>query len=358
MADHPDSKTRQEATVFKVTLSDIAERLAASDNPSTIMMTLSRSEVNDRHKILYYTPDDKILHLHSNEAAIDLANVIDHITLYRLQLELLLDEALAQRHDDPELDRILQTALPDGPLPTTMPESHDTQGGSAAGTLRHPVLGHMSNVELSTFYIRFLEKISATDCDGLYGFNAMMGKHHRLFLEHFDGYCDFHSLTVKADILIRNALRDRDKNPYHDDNYMQTAHTLGQKQDLGSLKKILRAYKNALQDQYDCAHDIALINSMQKYFPDLHPEWMKSDIFLLLQHQALKDYYAEHIPEDEKDILNDYPMLRRDIETDRTNRILQRLLSETLNTESVYSGAAQELQDMLAEIIRSLPDNF
>ena len=289
----------------------------------------------------------KMLDLTQNESAYQLALLLEDVPLYNINMELVLDQALTERHRNSMLDRALQQAFGKQPLPNTLQADQNADDGFS-GDLQHPMLEHLDKRELCRIYIDFLNALER-DHDN-YGFERnILGKHIDEFLKRFDGFITNHGGKVKAQILLAFGSR-QDHDPgkpleTHVENGQKTARRMN----IDEPREMIWAWLEAENYQIRRCRDldrIMLVEGLPKI-----PNWVRTDLFCCLEKEAMKQVFAETLlqADPKLSLLEQAKQLKRAVEINAQGHVdetLQQLLSQTLGQNSGYAGAAAKFVDL------------
>lgn len=282
-----------------------------------------------------------VMDLENPQSIDELSTLIKDIPLYHFNMELVLDEALAQRHRNPAILEALTDAFEGNHLPNTIDTAQSTEE-NITGNLRHPVLEHMDVQELSRVYIKFLMNLKRSRDDFSFRRN-ILGQHTERFLEQFDGFFEENKGQIQASILLAFGMRiDHDpRKPL--ESYVQNGQNEARKKNIREPHEMVWAWLECDSYQKRRCLDIHRIMSI----PDMPrlPNWVRMDIFNFLEKEAMKQIFAENIAKADPDfnILAGINDLKRAIRLNATGQVdesLQQLLGQTLNNTNSYSGAA------------------
>jgi hypothetical protein len=161
-----------------------------------------------------------LLDIHSENEARKLADLLETIPLYHINMELIIDEALAERHHNAVIDYALNQAFVGQPIPSTLQAQKKKDNDDVSGNLRHPMIGHLDKTELSKLYIKFLSHLRR-DLDHYAFEKSILGKHTGRFIEYFDGFVAADYGMVKALILIAFGMRVDHYNDRHNESHIE-----------------------------------------------------------------------------------------------------------------------------------------
>lgn len=278
----------------------------------------------------------RLLDLTGEQAAQKLAALLDHAPLYRINAELALDSALAARHENAALEKALSFAFAGNVLPRTQ------KGGEEAGTLRHPMLGHIDSFHLARAYTGFLNALGPDRAD--FGFEGdILGRHPELFLGLFDGFIHEHRGRVRALTLLRNSTRRSHDSMTSTDGHVQNGRARAAEMNVRDPQEALWAWLEAESCQMRRCADIHRF--MTLYGRKEGMDWLRADVFSLLEREAMKQHFAailaRHGP-----VANS--PLGATIVANASGDVdenLQKLLGQILGNSGAYDGCAGRFRD-------------
>lgn len=283
----------------------------------------------------------KVLDLNNHDGIYKLATLVEEVPLYQINLELLLDEALTERHHNKMIYKALYGAFEGQPLPNTIQDQ--TKGDILEGTLRHPMLGHLDKVTLCSIYANFIRALP--DGHDGYAFEKyILGRHPEPFQSRFDGYLFGTGGKIRADLLLGFGIRN-DFDPRRPlEDYMENGRARVARMRITEKREILWAWLEADSYQMRRCHDIDRILSLQG-LPRM-PNWMRTDVFNCLEKEAMKQVLGAQLLESDSGLsmLAKQPGIRKAIQDSAEGRVdenLQQLLTQTLNTAHGYAGAGK-----------------
>ena len=267
-----------------------------------------------------------------------LAALITEVSLYRYNMELALDEALAERHGSRAVLAALEKAFAGQALPNTL-RGAAGNADELGGSLRHPMLEHLTAEQLAQIYLGFLR---AQGPETPFSFErAILGKHPERFAAHFDGFLDQAGGKIKAEILIAFGMRIDHEKGGAVDSYLDNGQRKARRMNVQEPRELLWVWLEA--DHYQmrrCAEIHAL-----KLLPGLPrlPNWVRADIFAVLEKESMKQSFAGLLRRAGDTLLAGMPLIRRAVTANadgQVDELLQQLLAQTLNISAPYSGAA------------------
>jgi hypothetical protein len=291
--------------------------------------------------IFHLTGHQKLFDISHQDAAQSLTTLVQNVPLYGINLELALDRLLTARSENQPIEDALRKAYGSEPFPSSL---HETRPSATSPTLRHPILGEMPKARLCEIYVAFLKAIASGPGQD-FGFESdILGKHPDRFLEHFEGFVTAQGSKIKASILLVFGTRI-DHDPARAlESYVAAGHKKASKMRVTDPVEMVWAWLEADGNQMRHCRDLDRTLKIEGL--PRRPNWIRYDVFSLLEKEAIKQYMAEHYIRSNPapDALSNAPYLRKAITANAEGKVdetLQQLLSQTLNLESHYSGAAQ-----------------
>ncbi|HEY8191110.1 MAG TPA: hypothetical protein VIG74_01700 [Alphaproteobacteria bacterium] len=289
--------------------------------------------------VLASTPD--LLDMDKSRAPQQLSALLDNIPLYRINMELALDRALAERHKNALVQAALEKAFGGKALPTTMHAAADERE-TMAGGLRHPMLGHAETGELCRFYISFLQAIGVNQND--YSFEKdILGRHPVQFLAVFGGYIINGAGAVRADTLLGFGSR-MDHDPGRPlEACIEEGTRRAKSMRPGQPQEVIWAWLEADHYQMRRCADIHRLLSLTTL--SRRPNWLRNDVFAILEREAMKQVFAAHIltvPQ-AMEMVSTAPLVKKAMQDNSAEKVderLQTLLAQVLNADTGYAGAA------------------
>ena len=128
-------------------INEILDALEGAENKAglkaLIPVRLEPPECNGhREDAFMLSSFPRLLDLREQGAPGQLAQIMEQVPLYAINLELILDEALSERHLNPHVETALGRAFGSQPLPNTL-KAHNA-GQDMSGGLRHPMIGKVA----------------------------------------------------------------------------------------------------------------------------------------------------------------------------------------------------------------------
>lgn len=298
-----------------------------------------------REDALTLSSQPRLLDMNDPKGAYQLAMLIEDVPLYQVNLELLVDQILADRHTNKLVEQAVSKAFEGQPIPNTM--GYDTNDGPAdplTGSLRHPMLGHLDKTTLCKIYLNFMRALPHGHAE--YAFERhILGRHPEPFRERFSGYIFGDQGQIRADILLGFSVRN-DYDPRRPlENYVESGRTKAVKMQISEPREMVWAWLEADHYQMRRCHDIDRLLAIRG-LPRV-PNWVRTDVFNCLEKEAMKQVLATQLlaVDPAFSVLPAQPQIRRAIEINAQNQIdesLQQLLNQTLTQGAQYSGAADK----------------
>jgi hypothetical protein len=298
--------------------------------------------------LLASTP--RLLDLESHDAPRQLAKLLEEAPLYHINMELALDEALTQRHRNATVLKALEKAFVSETLPSTL-QIEEKKPDDIAGSLRHPMLGHIDIQSLCSLYLGFLNALGGGRQDFSFE-NYILGAREKRFLEHFDGFLQGGQGKIKADILLGFGHR-HDHDPAKKlEDYVQEGQKKARRMNITDPQELVWAWLEADNYQMRRCLDIHRLKSIHGL--SRLPAWVHADIFSLLEKEAMKQHFSEALAQADTALalLGKTPLLKKSLQLSaqgHVDELLQQLLSQTLNVGASYSGAAHKFADAAAQ---------
>ncbi len=291
--------------------------------------------------ILSSTP--KMLDLREPQCAVQLAQLLEDVPLYHINLELILDQALAERHNNVRIEYALNQAFGREPLPNTLSaQKSGSLSDDIAGGLQHPMLGHLNREALAELYIIFLKAMDRAEDH--YGFErSILGKNTNRFTAYFDGFATATGGKVKAAILLAFGLRCDHDPAKSRESYIESGQKNAQRMRIDDTQELIWAWLEADHYQMRRCRDLDRLLRLEG-LPKL-PNWVSNDIFSCLEKEAMKQTFAAGLVQKDGDlaVLGETPLLQAAIKRGAEGHAdpdLQKLLSETLTPGATYTGTA------------------
>lgn len=226
-----------------------------------------------------------ILRLDDPMAGDHLGLLMQDVPLYRFNMQLLLDEALTVRARNKAVQAALHYAFGTMPLPETAVQ----QNGDS---LRHPILESMDTATLSRLYIDFLMTLRRHKEDFSFQRN-ILGAQTDSFLSQFDGVFEENKGQIRSDILLAFGVRT-DHNPHKPfDSYVPSGQANARSKNMNEPHELLWAWLECDQYQARRARDLHRVMGLSS-LPRL-PNWVRMDIYGLMEREAMKNVFAERI---------------------------------------------------------------
>lgn len=300
----------------------------------------------------------KLLDLREPENAYQLAQLIEEVPLYGINLELALDEALFERHKNVRIENALNQAFGNQPLPNTL-RAGDRNEEDVSGGLRHPMLSHLDKIELCELYIRFVRILNRELFN--YGFERnILGKHIERFLDRFDGYIAPEGGKVKAGILLAFGMRLDHEPGKSAEVHAEAGRKAAGKMRIEEPHELVWAWLEADHYQMRRCRDLDRVMKLQGL--PRTPNWVRTDVFVCYEKEAMKKVFAQALVSKDRELSllqkagNLQSAIRKSAEGE-IDEWLQALLSQTKTQKAVYAGEAlnfaQAAQERSVEAKRS-----
>lgn len=283
----------------------------------------------------------KLLDINNEQSVHDLAMLLDEAPLYHINMQLVLDEALTERHKNAVLDKALERAFAPDPLPNTLTSGEKHQD-DPAGSLRHPMLEHVSSAALCKLYTSMLRNLPPGHKD--YGFERnILGKHRERFMEMFDGFIAVGEGKVKAEILVAFGARKDHNVTRPVESYAEMGGKVAVRMNITEPHELLWAWLESDNYQMRRCRDIDRLLRLGG-LPRV-PNWIRTDIFSFLEKEAMKQHFAAKMKQLDPTLafMAKTEKLKNAVEGNAKGQIdehLQQLLQQTQNSNAAYSGAA------------------
>ncbi len=332
------------------TIHDVLDRVEkAGTDSSRLQILVPVSDTPPRHNgqpedIFQLTSHPKLLDLTRRDSAQNLYLLVENVPLYGINLELTIDTLMIHSQRDRKIADALVKAFGKNPLPTGLNDSLENNHSA----LRHPGIGYIDKSRLAEIYIDFINFIVPYHVRDLRFESDILGKHVEPFLDYFEGFITPQGSKVKASLLLAFGIR-LDHDPGKPlESYVSAGQKTAIKMRITDPREMLWAWLEA--DEHQMRHCRDLDRTLKLEGLPRRPNWVRYDVFSLLEKEAIKQRLAESYMKADPglDQLADAPNLKKAIRANAEGRVdetLQQLLSQTLNTEGSYSGAAQRFAD-------------
>ncbi len=289
--------------------------------------------------ILASTP--KLLDLREADSAYQLAQLMEEVPLYGINIELVLDEALYERHKNVRIANALNQAFAGQPLPNTL-RGGDRSEEDLSGGLRHPMLAHMDKIDLCQLYITFMKFLEREHHQFSFE-RSIIGKHMERFLDRFDGYASAEGGKVKAGILLAFGARlDHDPGmPL--ESLVEASRKQAGKMRIDEPHELVWAWVDAEAYQMRRCFDLERVMKLQGL--PRTPNWVRTDIFACLGKEAMKQVFAKGIAQKDAKLalLDKAPALQEAIRANADGKMdeaLQAMMAQTRSQKAAYAGEA------------------
>ena len=238
-------------------------------------------------------------------ASAHLAQLIHEVPLYHFNLKLLLDEALSVGARNPTVAEALAYAYGNIKLPPLSADQFD-------GQLRHPQLDDMDIPTLSRIYIDFLMRVRRHKEDFSFQRNILGGKCES-FLQQFDGIFEENKGQIRSDILLAFGIR-ADHDPHKPfDRYVAHGQSSARHMKINEPRELLWAWLESDHYQARRAHDLNRVMGLTTL--PRRPNWVRMEIYALMEREAMKNVFAERYLKNDPDytLLEASPLLKEAI---------------------------------------------
>jgi len=336
-------------------INDVLDRMEESGKALQTLVSVATDPQEcrgPREDVFVLASTPKLLNLTDPNDALGFADLLEKVPLFAINMELILDEALTERHKNSVVEQALVAAFDGQDLPNTL-RTGDGGDSVLAGGLRHPMLGHMGKVEMCRLYIKFLRALNRDD--NRYSFEKnILGKHTERFTESFNGYCLANSGMVKAEILIAFGLRlDHEPGPTLD-KYIRAGYEQAAGMKIEDPRELAWAWLEADSYQMRRCHDLSRLIRFD-HLPKM-PNWVRNDIYSMMGREAMKRVFAEALSRQDMalSILDKTPALRQSVELSargETDATLKQLAAQIQSAS--FSGGEELARRFIhgAEII-------
>lgn len=281
----------------------------------------------------------KILDLEAEDSFLRLSDIVSKSSLYRINTEMAVDSALREHQSNKAVHQALRAAFQGKEFPVM----DKTAVNKPEGAIYHPALDNFSDRDLCFIYVMFLQNLPPARTG--YDFkNDILGKQPSTFLDFYDGYVHQGKGFVKTDILFNFGMRrDHDTNRQLE-SYVQEGHKKAESMKITEMRELLWSWVEA--DHYQARRCKDIHRAMILKTQNRQPDWVRMDVFSLLEKEAMKQSIAEKIvaSKSANEILVKIPLTKKAIQENAIGQVgesLQHLLSQVLNTDSNYAGSAE-----------------
>ena len=333
---------------FYFCIGDVLNRIERANSAGggiTVLGRISSTPLScNGHKedafILSSTPDT--IKLDGDDGLQKLTRLLEDVPLYKINMELALDHALTERHTNATVRTALEKSFSGRALPTTLTPSQQETGDENAGNLHHPMLGHIETLVLCRTYIDFLKALGPDN--SLYNFETdIIGRHPESFLEYYDGYTLGNIGAIRADTLLGFSARiDHDPGKQLE-SYIEGGTKRAIKMKPEEPQERIWAWLES--DNYQMRRCMDIHRLLMMPAIKRRPNWVRTDIFILLEREAMKQAFADMIigSDRTKKLLDQAPLIKKAVQANADGQVderLQALLSQVLNAGTGYAGAA------------------
>lgn len=281
---------------------------------------------------------------YNNNAHTQLAHFMAKTQVYRLALELLMDQALiAANNDNEALSNAIEYAFTKSK--TGIPQMVDKENAlhnTVTGDLKFPVLEHLSHEELAENYFLFFEKIDCPRLRGAYGVHNIIKLDRGPFYKNFDGFKEHNTVSIRFDKLLETCKRMAITANENIEDCVMNGQRRAKEQNLTTATAQLNAYLQSDRQQYlRCQEIDGLLSLMQDT-----PTCLRFDIFNVMEHEAMKQVYAENLltTDEGRNLIAHTTHIKNAVAHNAAGHIsdcLQKMIEETLAPDATYNGAAK-----------------
>lgn len=270
------------------------------------------------------------------------AKIMGDVPLYRITLELLIDRILLEaRHDDVRSKGIRTAFAPEDPpepVGDAMSEKY-----AFSGTLHFPVIASRTDAQLIDLYLRLYGAATPDHQTPQDHLAAVLGGYPSRLSEKCDGFLWRGMGWVRLDRLVYEAERMDHDPDITFESYVTRGRAAAEALAVNDPEALLAAWLSAERVQKELCRDIDAALKL----PDIRrlPRFVRSDVFRILEREAMKQVFAEHIAK----TFSEWPALRRahtlsdPISANAKGEVaplIQQLLNQTLSADAHYAGAA------------------
>jgi len=334
-------------------LDDVFEILATRDEENFsldyfIPVHTKKVQCNGyRDDCLTLISQPQLMELNDPKASYQMASLIEEIPLYHINLELVVDDILTQRHHNQTIAKAIQDAFGTQALPATIAGESGKLGENIDGRLRHPMIGHLDKVTLCKIYLNFMRALPHGH-DQFSFEKFIIGKHRGPYHTQFDGFIFGEGGKVSAGILLGFGTRS-DYDPRQPlQIYVEEGQRQAKAMHITDKMELLLAWLEADHYQLRRCHDIHRILTLRG-LPRM-PNWVRTDVFHCMEREAMKQIFATKLQSIDMDIdvAKKQPAIRKAVLASAQGNIdddLQKLLGQILNTGIAYSGVADKIYE-------------
>ncbi len=272
----------------------------------------------------------------TEEGRTALADLIDNVALYRISLELALDRLL----DEAEKDRKGRSALKNmgaGVVPASIDNPLAKQYGFE-GILNHPGLASRTTHDLFSLFL-----ILARTMPGQARPIELFLPHSVALTDKLDGFTQGNGGWVRFDRLLYGAHRIGHDRSAGLENYAERGRQAAMSMAIQDHWGLLAAWIQAESAQTLICRDIDAVLSLKAL--QKTPRWISTDIFSLLEREAMKQVFAERMVEMPGEMPPAASRLAEAIQNNAkggVNAHIQKLMNQTISSNARYSGAAAD----------------
>ena len=267
---------------------EVLDQIDPVKNPSTsneklIQVSTQKMHCNGHSEDTFtLTSSPKILDLESDDAPYQVASLIEDVPLYHVNLVLLLDAILAERHINGLIKNAITEAFRGEALPETRDDPVPVQQNDIPNGLQHPELDSMSTESLGLIYVGFINRLKQGY--EIYGFQErVLGRQPEPFLSYYDGFIFRGMGKVKAPILIGFGIRNDHDPSQSAESYIQSGQRKAREMNVQDPHEMLWAWLESDNYQMRRCRDIHQLMTMEN-LPRI-PNWVRTDIFKIMEKE-------------------------------------------------------------------------
>lgn len=324
---------------------DGAEQASNGAPLTHFTFTPPRDEEEKERVFKHKAPEGLLDFAHMTESDFKkLISLFEESQLYRINLIFLMDRALSMREDDLSLHEILSQGFAPYPLPKPLAHSDsDNKAYQFSGDIKHLFLDQCSTPDLIHAYVHLITYYKSKSPCAEFCFLDVIRSNPDAFLREFSGFCIGENGYTQSDTLLLHCHRCSHQPSKPLETYVEQGQSAARSIAFADDQAIIEAWYHA--DQFQKKRCAIIDQALQTGAVKGSAEWIKIDVFTILEREAMKQTYAEmlHSPENEAH----FPSQARSLETaikhntnGGTDKHLQQLLAQTLTPDQSYAGAA------------------
>jgi hypothetical protein len=271
-----------------------------------------------------------------------MAAFIADIPLYRISLELLVDKILLHSYQNPERMKGVTRAFAPEDAPEPVIDSMSAKY-AFTGVLHFPIIASRSDVQLIELYLRLFGPAVPEHTTVTSHLLTLLNGYPEQIMKKCDGFMWRGAGWVRLDRIVYDIQRQDHDPEITFESYVNRGRRAAESIMMDEPTALLAAWVQAERVQRTLCLDIDAIlrlNDIKQI-----PHWIKSDIFRLLEREAMKQVFAEGLNRYIADwaSLRRTPILMDPISANARGEVaplLQQLLNQTLSADAAYAGAA------------------